>query len=359
MTERQDPVDAGVAAARQVLDPPWDDVRQQRVLSQTLEGARRARVLGRARRVSIASAFGVAAIAAGSLLLFGKVGSQGSQQVAESPSARLAPNLSTVTFADGSHARLSPGARLGTAEHAEMRVSVAQEAGTVAYEVRQDPERAFVVRARNVEVTVLGTSFSVELLEAAVEVRVSEGRVRVHDGKREVVLVGGEDLRIATPQQAALRMEEPVRAGDAEAVVPSTEGAALRAEEAPSPPKAAGVDELLARADGARRNGQLDTAARALTELVAAHSADPRATSALFTLGRVERARGRHSEAARAFRGCHTRSPAGSLAEDALAEEASSWALAGQAGAASSAAQRYLRTYPGGSHAERMRQMLE
>jgi transmembrane sensor len=361
MSELRDPVEARIDAARQLLDPPWDEVRQRRVLTQTLEEKRRALLRGRVRRVSVGAGLGAVAVAAGVLLTFGDAffGSFGAAPV-EPGAPQLAANVSTVTFADGSRARLSPGALLGAAEQTETRVQVAQEAGAVRYEVRHDPAREFVVHARDVEVTVLGTVFSVELLEEAVEVRVVDGRVRVHDGERRVVLVRGEDLRVATPPRATPRPKEASQETEA---TPATghpaAGTDPRTEAASPAPKMADVDELLARADRARRAGQLDVAARALGEIAANHSADPRATSALFTLGRVERARGRHGEAARAFRGCYRRSPAGSLAEDALAEEANSWALAGQSQAASSAAARYLQAYPAGTHAERMRQIRE
>jgi transmembrane sensor len=79
----------------------------------------------------------------------------------------------------------------------------------------------------------------------------------------------------------------------------------------------------------------------------------------LFTLGRVERARGKHGAAAEAFARCHRAAPHGALAEDALAEEAVSWKSAGDPARARTTAQRYLKQHPGGAHVARMMPLTE
>jgi transmembrane sensor len=93
--------------------------------------------------------------------------------------------------------------------------------------------------------------------------------------------------------------------------------------------------------------------------MIASYPGDPRLASALFTLGRVERARGKHAAAAEAFARCHKVAPHGSLAEDALAEEAVSWRSAGDGARAKAAAQRYMKLHPGGAHAARMMPLAE
>ena len=80
---------------------------------------------------------------------------------------------------------------------------------------------------------------------------------------------------------------------------------------------------------------------------------------ALFTLGRVERSRGRHAAAAEAFARCYKVAPHGSLAEDAVAEEAASWKSAGDNARAKMAAKRYLDLHPAGAHAARMLPLVE
>ena len=87
-------------------------------------------------------------------------------------------------------------------------------------------------------------------------------------------------------------------------------------------------------------------------QLIAAHPTDARVTVATFTLGRVERARGNHDAAARAFESCGD-----ALRGDAIAEAASSWLAAGQGDRASAAARRYLVAHPSGVHAEQMKKL--
>jgi TolA-binding protein len=116
---------------------------------------------------------------------------------------------------------------------------------------------------------------------------------------------------------------------------------------------------LLARADGHRRAGRTTEAMEALERLLAEHPDDPRAASAAFTLGRLEQRRGRHARAAAAFARSRGAAPSGPLAEDALAQEATSWAAAGERARAREAAGRYLALHPDGLHAPRMRALVE
>jgi TolA-binding protein len=96
-----------------------------------------------------------------------------------------------------------------------------------------------------------------------------------------------------------------------------------------------------------------------LDEIVQRFPNDPRSSTALFTMGNVERARGNHARAARAFRRCWRLYPSGPLAEDARAEAAASWASAGRRDWAAEAARRYLAIYPEGTHAKRMERLAE
>jgi outer membrane protein assembly factor BamD (BamD/ComL family) len=78
----------------------------------------------------------------------------------------------------------------------------------------------------------------------------------------------------------------------------------------------------------------------------------------LFTQGRIEQARGRFHAAALAFGRCWSRFPRGSLAEDALAEQAGALRAAGIQEQAAAAARQYLSRYPRGIHRRRMREIL-
>jgi transmembrane sensor len=126
-----------------------------------------------------------------------------------------------------------------------------------------------------------------------------------------------------------------------------------------APDRDADLDRTLARVDGLRRSGELSEAADLLDRAAQAHRDDPRLPTALFTLGRVQRARGLHGDAARAFRRCWQLAPAGPLAPDAHAQEARAWAAAQDREAAEQAARAYLRLAPRGPHADAMKRLLE
>ena len=112
---------------------------------------------------------------------------------------------------------------------------------------------------------------------------------------------------------------------------------------------------LEAQADDARSAGDNGQAAAALERLVALHPRDPRVPGALFTLGRVERARGMVGASARAFERCFAVAPGGPLAQDAIIEAAQAWSSAGNDDAARQDATKYLRRWPQGAAADRMR----
>ncbi|MFL5307403.1 MAG: tetratricopeptide repeat protein, partial [Polyangia bacterium] len=134
---------------------------------------------------------------------------------------------------------------------------------------------------------------------------------------------------------------------------PQPPRATPRVSTRPAPP------DLLARADAARAAGRSDEAARALESFVTAHPRDPRAAAALFTLGRVEAARGRWQAAAAAFDRSATARTGGPLADDALAEGAQAWHAAGVVDRARADARAYLAAHPGGLHAPAMRRLAE
>jgi transmembrane sensor len=119
------------------------------------------------------------------------------------------------------------------------------------------------------------------------------------------------------------------------------------------------VGALLERADAERTAGDLAAAAATLREVVTRHPKDPRAALGWFTLGKVERTRARPVVAARAFRTSFWLAPDGPLAEDALAEEAAAWAAANDSAEMRETVEKYLRRFPNGTHAARVRHLLE
>lgn len=99
-----------------------------------------------------------------------------------------------VTLADGSTAVLKADSRLETRMGVERSVRLE---GSAYFDVKRDPEHPFVIDARDLEVTVLGTSFEVSAYDTArfATVRVRSGRVQVVAGGDTLVLVAGEHAR--------------------------------------------------------------------------------------------------------------------------------------------------------------------
>jgi transmembrane sensor len=106
--------------------------------------------------------------------------------------------LRTLTLPDGSVARLNTDSELDIIYKAtERRVRLAR--GEASFAVAKDSRRPFFVEARGVTVRAVGTEFVVRLRAAAVDVLVTEGRVRVENAAAESLL----PVRAAAPGTAA------------------------------------------------------------------------------------------------------------------------------------------------------------
>lgn len=99
----------------------------------------------------------------------------GSQLIAEFEPMRKLPDGSIVELKTGTEiaVRFEPGFR---------RIDLVR--GEALFRVEKDPARPFIVGARGVAVRAVGTAFNVRLEAAAVEVLVTEGKVRVEDALR-------------------------------------------------------------------------------------------------------------------------------------------------------------------------------
>lgn len=353
-------------------EPPWDELRERRVLAQVMatraggakpQGARRAAVAFGSIAAALALAAGIATVPRD---LFGgespRAVTAGIVQLP--PKLRLeAPDLGMGRLAlrDGSEVQLEGQARVEIVREEPTEVRLAQVFGRARYVVAHDPSRAFVIVVDDVEVRVRGTIFSVARSEPWVEVDVEDGVVEVARSApardAEVrTLLAGEALRVRLGETAPRRddTDEPPAMPTIRTPRPHRSLMPAPVDEAAEVPS---LDALLASADAARRAGRLEDAAHTLRLAVEAHSHDPRAATALFTLGRVERARGRDAAAAAAFERAHAADPRAVLAEDALAEAAVSWAAAGDASRAGAARGRYLQRYPSGEYAARVRSL--
>jgi transmembrane sensor len=325
---------------------PWDEVRERRVLARVRAaiGDSRGRRPSPVRWMAVGSA-ALATVAVAVFLLWptGPTPSMEEPKVAtvDPPVAAPAPDPSLLQLADGSAARLSPGAEVEVTLQTATAIELRQRVGEVRYDVVHDPARSLTVDAAGVIVRVVGTVFTLDVAQDRVEVDVESGHVEVDDGERVSQVAEGHRLSVPVP-------------GPVEDTQPEEKEPVDRTRVAPNP----SVPVLLEQADAARKARDWDSAARLLRKVIALRPGKLQSSSALFTLGRVERSRRRHAEAATAFRSCRTRSPSGPLAEDALAEEATSWADAGAHDRARAAAGTYLERYPDGTHHRRMQAIL-
>jgi transmembrane sensor len=344
--------------------PPWDDVRERRVLATILSDRRAARRWARPRRW--VAAFGVAAgvvVAALWMAAPGRWRATRSEPTAPARPPAVArvpvppvstvasPSPSRVVLPDGSQAVLSEGAQIDLERSlgGDARVTVRQSGGRVRYEVRHDPAHPFLVHASRATVRVLGTIFTVAFGQGRVAVSVDEGRVEISVGRRRVRLQPGDELVVPDADETAHGRRRQAAAGPK---------SPPERRQPPEPgPAGSSVDAWLSRADDARRAGNPAAAANALRALVDGHPEDARVPAALFTLGTVEQAAGHPGAAAAAFARCRRRAPDGTLAEDALAAEAIAWRAANDPARARTAAAEYVTWYPRGTHVAAMREL--
>jgi hypothetical protein len=330
--------------------PPWDEVSEQRVLARLEADLRPAHRSWSARRLSLAigSAAAVAAlVVAGTVLLLvrerpGDDVARDQQTQARSGAPTPTWGVSDLSLADNSRVLLSDGARVRVLAQSRDGIQLEQQSGRARYEVTPRPSRPFTVAVDGLTLRVMGTIFEVTVETGSVQVQVERGRVGIErDSGASVFLGPGEQIRLArrtaSATQAAPEKRRRKRPGRG------------RSARSPRPT----VAQLLAAVDAARDRGDLTRAARLLRQIIAVAD-PPRRVSAYFTLATIERERGRHDAAARAFQRCWEQAPDGPLAEDALASWALALARSGSGARAREIAQRYRERYPRGIHLPRL-----
>jgi TolA-binding protein len=342
---------------------PWNELRQAGALRR-IEKARAAATRP-ARRAPVVVLVAACAIVTGVVMW------RTHAHRAAAPTAAVSPPQASETvlrLADGSFARQAEGAAVQVQAVEDARTELLQTQGSVRYEVVPNARRRFVVRARDVNVNVLGTVFRVDVQPLAVTVHVDRGQVEVAQLDRRVRLDPGEGITFETndgPSESVTPNGTVSTAGaSGTAGAPSQASPGARAN-TPSQPRertaetAASPLTLLDQADRARAAGDLEGASRALQQLLQRYPNDRRAALAEFMLGRVESARGTNAEAARAFGACLAHGAAGALGEDALAEWARAQQRAGDAPGAAALAHRYLASYPAGVHRRAMQRLAD
>jgi tetratricopeptide (TPR) repeat protein len=239
-----------------------------------------------------------------------------------------------VSLRDGTKIELSAHGRLDmeSRDASASRVRVAR--GRARFDVPHRRGRSFVVRARDVEVVVIGTRFSVAVEGDDVAVAVDRGVVEVRRaGRPPVRLRAGEELRVAREVATAEVEAEP------------------RPNRPRRPARRASEEDLWDRATQARRAGRAEEAADAYAAFVRAHPRGSQAALASFELGRLRMDRlGDVGGAIEAFSRALRLSPSAPFAEDARARLVQANERAGRTGECRRLRAAYLDRYPNGVH---------
>jgi transmembrane sensor len=267
--------------------------------------------------------------------------------------ARPVDSKPILRLSDGSTAvPLDADTQIDLVEDRPNRVRLSLVRGRGRFQVTPQPKRAFLVRAGDVTVTVVGTVFTVERVADRVGVTVQRGTVRVDWGSGSAPVTAGQSGWFPPL----------VTAADGSAGVPTAVRGAphprakVASRTAGRHGRGALAAELLLAADRARLSGHPDEAAELLRKLLRERPADPRAPLGAFTLGRLLLMElGRPAEAAAAFAQARRIAPAGPFAEDALAREVEALSKAGLAADALARAREYQRLYPNGGRMETVR----
>jgi transmembrane sensor len=113
-----------------------------------------------------------------------------------------------ATLKDSSSVVLSPGSAIVARIGRERSITLKGEA---YFAVQRDEARPFVVEADEVDVTVLGTAFTVSAFDTAdmITVRVRHGRVEVRAGDDTLVLSAGEHARYSKSRHLLERAPAP------------------------------------------------------------------------------------------------------------------------------------------------------
>jgi transmembrane sensor len=275
----------------------------------------------------------------------------GASHASADPPARRAPDV--LALRDRSRVLpLEAGTQLSVEEDAPERVHLRLDRGRARFEVTRRPERSFSVRAGGVTVSVIGTTFGVEVVADRVGVSVESGAVEVDWGVGQKRLAAGESGWFPPLVTSAVREPEGAessRSAPLESARPASSG--LEA--------GTSAQSLLAAVDAVRSRGQPGRAVELLRQILRDYPDDPRAPLAAFTLGRVLlNELGRPREAAAAFNRLRKMAPASQFVEDALAREVEAWERASEHERARALAAEYLERYPAGRHARRVKALV-
>jgi transmembrane sensor len=396
-----DELPAKMSNLREFLNVPWDESRVGPAL-----GALHRQARWRRRRRRVAATAALVFLAALTVLIVRgqrhrwqavsdrghgqKIAASGDEaQVQTRPKVQAARSAGTTLPTDvgyvqklsgGDHWRtLAPNSKVRLVSPPGRDVHVQLDQGAARFEFAARRDRRLRVSAGDVDVIVLGATFSVARETAGhassrVHVAVERGHLEIHWKDRELLLSDGDARWFQELSKPPTSAAPAVRrrggrhgARDRSAGGPDWRTLARQGlyEQAtdqlggePSERSARVRDEpndLFLAADSARLAQRPRQALPYLQRILARFATDRRAPLAAFTLGRIYLQLGEPLRAASAFAKTRRLEPDGPLAEDALAREAEAWHRAERADAARQSAERYLELYPLGRHAVSVR----
>jgi transmembrane sensor len=183
------------------LPPGWllRNETKQLVLAELT--SRRARRRHRTRRLVTAGAVLTALVLLGSVVWEPRI-----PRLKGSPTVAVTSPLRSA-LPDGSIIEHKQGAAFTVDYSHEIR-RVVLTRGTAHFDVTKDPARPFVVTASGVSVRAVGTAFSIECAENALEILVTEGRVAVASASRPesempTTVAAGEGVRVELAPEAS------------------------------------------------------------------------------------------------------------------------------------------------------------
>lgn len=328
------------------IDSTWDRVQRK------LETRRRMR-----RRLRVAAGVAVVSAVAG-LGLWGW--SAAAPDALERGVAEVPAGPSEVIMSDGVRMELSAESRVEPCERYPRQDCVRVSRGRVTFDVEPRQQNPFRVLCGDVEVTVLGTRFTVEQLDTEVGNRTA---VRVAEGRVGVSVLGGAH-RVLSPGQTW--EEQHDGRGDEDLVERRDAGPPSTADSGGAPPRSGHdaasaiqpasvptLEELRQNARDARRSGNARQEARAYEELLARYPRSPDAGLASFELARLRMdVLGEPQKAIPLLE--RYANGGGPLAGDALARLAIAYAMVGRSEDCSRAKARYSAAQPNGIHIRRL-----
>lgn len=260
-----------------------------------------------------------------------------------------------LLLADGSALMAAPRTKVDVLANDGRLFLTALREGTVHFEVKPGGPRRWVVECGPVSIEVVGTEFEVERAAGEVVVSVVRGVVvvrgaRVPDHVQR--LTAGDHLEIPTTEAPTTKP-----AG----VASPTEQAAAPARSAPAMGATASTrispDDLIRRADAARRAGDRTLAKRLLGQAIEMARGAPSGAVAALTLARLTMDDDPAATALVLARALRNGVPHG-LEEDARARLVEARARSGDREGARRAAREYHRRFPQGARGQEVRRWV-